>query len=73
MITVPLQKVIDGELSGNAQTADDYRELWRVAESWAAHSLRTYSGKTLKRALAISHALAEFTAKIGGIENGRTK
>lgn len=64
MITEPLKKLIDGEQSGNVQTAEDYRELMRASESWAAHSLRTYSGKTLKRALAISHALAEFSAKI---------
>ncbi len=65
MITEPLNRLIDGEQAGNSQTADDYRELWRASEAWAAHSLRTYSGKTLTRALAISHALAEFAARIG--------
>lgn len=61
MITEPLREVIAGEEADNTQTATDYRDLSRAANEWAAHSLRTYTGKTLKRALAISQALVQFT------------
>lgn len=34
--------------------------LLETADKWASHSLRTYMGETLSRALAVSKAIAEF-------------
>ena len=42
----------------------DYGILDDVAERWAAHSLKTYRGELLRKALAISEALVEFTAEL---------
>lgn len=39
-------------------------ELHEAALRWAEHSLRTYKGKLLRRALDISQALADFTNEL---------
>jgi hypothetical protein len=38
--------------------------LQQAANKWAAHSLETYQGKLLKRALAISAAISDFISQM---------
>lgn len=39
-------------------------ELDKAGEAWAAHCLRTHTGKLLKRGLAISESIANFTNEL---------
>lgn len=39
-------------------------ELDKAGEEWAAHCLRTYTGKLLKHGLAISESIANFTDEL---------
>ena len=48
-----------------AEPQSDPEILDAAARTWAAHALGTYKGQLLKRALAISAALADFTAEMG--------
>lgn len=40
------------------------RELQEAAKKWAAVSLDTFSGDTLRKAMAISLAIADFTESV---------
>ena len=42
----------------------DYGMLDDVASRWASASLKMYRGELLRKALAISEALVEFTAEL---------
>lgn len=39
-------------------------ELHKAAVDWAEYSIKTYSGKTLRKALRISEAIADFTCEL---------
>lgn len=63
-----MQDVID-TLEKHTETFSSESELGdfaRLSQRWATHSLATYTGELLTRALAISKALAEFDNELLG-------
>ena len=62
------------ELLTSVQRTDDRLEevvrLDKAAQNWAAASVRTFRDDLLKRALAISVAIAEFVSELEGSGDG---
>lgn len=58
-------KSLDSMIAMNEHEAAANPEILdEAAVRWATHSLKTYRGDLLTQALAISKALAEFTAEL---------
>jgi hypothetical protein len=57
-------KVAQDDQSAWESISEPERALQVAAEQWAAASLRTYRGKQLKRALAVSAAMVAFLAEL---------
>ena len=60
-----LSEAIKSEAYNEPPTEELSRtELDKAGEAWAAHCLRTYTGKLLKHGLAISESIANFTNEL---------
>lgn len=71
--TAAIQEGIDTQIDQYGQAPTANNDFDKASERWAIFSLRTFRGNVLVRALAISQAIAEFTAELSDADEAATR